>query len=48
MHLDMPIEQLVRRNGVAFQFAFATEARERVPQSDEFRRATRCWSASDG
>jgi hypothetical protein len=36
MHLDMPIEQLVRRNGVAFQFAFATEAKERMPQSDEF------------
>jgi predicted membrane GTPase involved in stress response len=33
---DLPIEQLVRRKGMAFQFAFATEAKELVPQHEEF------------
>ena len=36
MHLDMPIEQLVRRTDTHFQMGFATEARERVPRSEEF------------
>lgn len=36
MHPDLPIEQLVRRKGMAFQFAFATEARELVPSRDEY------------
>ena len=29
-------EQLVRRKGKAFQFAFATEATELLPQNEEF------------
>jgi hypothetical protein len=36
MHLNLPLEQLVKRRGVAFQFAFATEAKELVPQADDF------------
>jgi predicted membrane GTPase involved in stress response len=36
MYPDLPIEQLVRRKGMAFQFAFATEARELLPPRDEF------------
>jgi predicted membrane GTPase involved in stress response len=36
MHPDLPIEQLVRRRGMAFQFAFATEAKERLPRDEEF------------
>lgn len=36
MHPDLPIEQLVRRTGMAFQFAFATEAKELLPRDDEF------------
>ena len=36
MYPDMPIEQLVRRKGMAFQFAFATEAKELLPQREEF------------
>ena len=36
MYPDMPIEQLVRRIGMAFQFAFATEAKELLPQREEF------------
>jgi hypothetical protein len=36
MHLDMPIEQLVRRTDTHFQMGFATEARERLPQAEEF------------
>jgi predicted membrane GTPase involved in stress response len=36
MYPDMPIEQLVRRKGVALQFAFATEAKELLPQHEEF------------
>src|SRR5688572_31856847 len=36
MYPDLPIEQLVRRKGMAFQFAFATEAKELLPQNGEF------------
>ena len=36
MHPELPLEQLVKRRGVAFQFAFATEAKELVPQADDF------------
>lgn len=36
MHLDMPIEQLLRRRDTRFQFGFATEARSLVPASEEF------------
>ena len=36
MYRDLPIEQLVRRKGMAFQFAFATEAKELVPKREEF------------
>ena len=36
MHLDMPIEQLVRRTDTHFQMGFATEARERIPRTEEF------------
>lgn len=36
MHLDMPIEQLVRRRDTRFQFGFANEARNAVPDSGEF------------
>jgi predicted membrane GTPase involved in stress response len=36
MHLDLPLEQLVKRRGVAFQFAFATEAKELMPEADDF------------
>src|ERR1044072_550022 len=36
MHLDMPIEQLVRRTDTHFQMGCAVEARERVPEADEF------------
>lgn len=36
MRLDMPIEQLVRRTDTHFQMGFATEARERMPQAEEF------------
>ena len=36
MHLDMPIEQLVRRRDTRFQFGFANEARNVVPDSGEF------------
>jgi hypothetical protein len=36
MHLDLPIEQLVRRKDTRFQLGFATEARERVPATQEF------------
>lgn len=35
MYRDLPIEQLVRRKGMAFQFAFATEAKELVPRNEE-------------
>jgi predicted membrane GTPase involved in stress response len=36
MHLDLPIEQLLRRKDTRFQFGFATQARELVPARDEF------------
>ncbi len=36
MYLDMPIEQLLRRKDTRFQFGFATEAKERVPESEDF------------
>jgi predicted membrane GTPase involved in stress response len=36
MYPDLPIEQLVRRKGMAFQFAFATEAKELLPRNEEF------------
>jgi hypothetical protein len=36
MHLDLPLEQLVRRRGLKFQFAFATEAKELVPPAADF------------
>lgn len=36
MHPDMPIEQLVRRNDTRFQLGFATEARDKLPEADEF------------
>jgi hypothetical protein len=34
MHLDLPLEQLVKRRGMAFQFAFATEAKELMPMGE--------------
>lgn len=36
MYLDLPLEQLVKRRGLAFQFAFATEAKELVPSAADF------------
>lgn len=36
MHPDLPIEQLVRRKDTRFQLGFAAEARELVPERDEF------------
>lgn len=36
MHPELPLEQLVKRRGTAFQFAFATEAKGLVPQADDF------------
>ena len=36
MYFDLPLEQLVKRRGVAFQFAFATEAKELVPSTADF------------
>lgn len=36
MHLHLPIEQLVRREGTPFQFAFATEAKGLLPGGAEF------------
>jgi predicted membrane GTPase involved in stress response len=36
VNLELPIEQLVRHQGMAFQFAFATEAKQLVPQREEF------------
>jgi len=36
VHLDLPLEQLVKRRGMAFQFAFATEAKALVPAADDF------------
>jgi predicted membrane GTPase involved in stress response len=40
MHPDMPIEQLVRRKDTRFQFGFANEARNLVPDRDDFVLAT--------
>ncbi len=40
MHPDMPIEQLVRRKDTRFQFGFATEARDLVPDRDDCVLAT--------
>ena len=36
MHLDMPIEQLVRRRDTRFQYGFANEARNVVPDRGDF------------
>lgn len=36
MHLDLPIEQLLRRKDTRFQFGFATEAKELVPPRGDF------------
>jgi regulator of nucleoside diphosphate kinase len=36
MHLGLPLEQLVKRRGMAFQFAFATEAKELMPEERDF------------
>jgi predicted membrane GTPase involved in stress response len=36
MHLDLPIEQLVRRKDTRFQYGFATEAKKRVPAGGAF------------
>ena len=36
MYLDLPIEQLLRRKDTRFQFGFASEAKELVPERDEF------------
>lgn len=44
MHLDMPIEQRVRRTDTRFQMGFAVEARERLGESEEFA----LQSARDG
>ena len=35
-HLDMPIEQLVRRTDTRFQYGFANEARNAVPHRGDF------------
>ena len=39
MHLDFPLEQLVKRRGVAFQFGFATEAKRLIWQAGQFAAA---------
>jgi hypothetical protein len=36
MHPQLPLEQLVKRRGMAFQFAFATQAKELMPRADDF------------
>jgi len=36
MYLELPLEQLVKRRGMAFQFAFATEAKQLMPAGDDF------------
>jgi Elongation factor G C-terminus len=36
MRLDLPIEQLLRRKDTRFQFGFATEAKELVPERKDF------------
>jgi hypothetical protein len=39
MYVDLPIQQLLRRKDTRFQLGFAHEAREILPQSDEFHAA---------
>jgi hypothetical protein len=39
MYMDLPLEQLVKRRGVAFQFAFATEAKDLIPADGDFAAA---------
>jgi hypothetical protein len=39
MYVDLPIRQLLRRKDTRFQLGFAHEAREILPQSDEFHAA---------
>ena len=39
MYADLPIQQLLRRKDTRFQLGFAHEAREIMPQSDEFHLA---------
>jgi regulator of nucleoside diphosphate kinase len=36
MNFDLPLEQLVRHRGARFQLGFATEAKLRLPASDDF------------
>jgi predicted membrane GTPase involved in stress response len=36
MHLDMPIQQVVRRTDTRFQYGFAREAKALMPESREF------------
>jgi len=36
MRPEMPIEQLVRRTDTHFQLGFGAEARERIPENEEF------------
>lgn len=36
MHLDMPIQQALQRTDTRFQYGFAREAKERVPESEDF------------
>lgn len=36
MYLDLPIEQILKRKDTRFQFGFATEAKDLVPERDEF------------
>ena len=36
MYLELPLEQLAKRRGAAFQFALATEAKELMPRADDF------------
>lgn len=40
MHLEMPVEQLVRRRDTRFQLGFANEARHRVPGDGDFALAS--------
>jgi len=40
MHLDMPVEQLVRRRDTRFQLGFASEACQRVPGDGNFALAS--------
>ena len=43
MHFDMPIEQTLRRIDTRFQFGFAHEARDLVPDSEEFLLKASKW-----